>query len=64
MTTNPQPDPLLWSARKERAGRWAASELRGDPALGAEKETEAALAAEPDERARPSLGRLNRHSKG
>jgi hypothetical protein len=40
----------LWAARKERARRWlTAGAMRGYPALSAEDETEATLAAEPPE---------------
>lgn len=39
--------PLLDSARKERAKRWVGTDLRSYPALSAEEETEATLAAEP-----------------
>jgi hypothetical protein len=45
--TDPQPDPLLDSARRERARRWLSTDLRGYPTLSAEEETEATLAAEP-----------------
>jgi hypothetical protein len=41
-----QPDPLLDSARRERAVRWLSTE-HGHPTLSAEEETEATLAAEP-----------------
>jgi hypothetical protein len=47
MTTDPHPDPLIDSARKERARRWASTELHGYPTLSAEEETETTLAAEP-----------------
>jgi len=41
-------DEELWAARKERARRWAqAGGSRGYPALAAEDETAATLAAEP-----------------
>ena len=43
------PDPLLDSARRERAKRWVGTDLRGYPALSAEEETEETLAAEPKE---------------
>ena len=49
MTSDSQPDPLLWSARKERARRWLHTDLRGYPTLSAEEETEETLAAEPKE---------------
>jgi hypothetical protein len=47
------PDESLWAARRERARRWlqAGADLRGYPALGAADETEATLAAEPNEKA-------------
>src|SRR5262245_60097331 len=35
MTTDPQPDPLLDSARKECAKRWLHADLHGYPALSA-----------------------------
>jgi hypothetical protein len=41
--------PLLDSARRERARRWARTELKGYPTLSAEDETEATLAAAPTE---------------
>jgi hypothetical protein len=50
MTTDQ--DPLLWSARRERARRWVGTDLRGYPTLSAEEETEETLAAEPPEPAR------------
>jgi hypothetical protein len=41
-------DEELWAARKECARRWAqAGAARGYPALAAEDENEATLAAEP-----------------
>jgi len=40
-------DPLLDSARRERARRWLGTDLRGYPTPSAEEETEATLAAEP-----------------
>jgi hypothetical protein len=45
-------DDELWAARKERARRWAKAGggLHGYPALSAEQETEATLAAESPER--------------
>jgi hypothetical protein len=43
------PDPLLDSARRERAIRWLNTDLHGYPTLRAEEETEATLAAEPKE---------------
>jgi hypothetical protein len=46
--TNDQ-DLDLWRARRERARRWAGSDLRGYPALSPEEETEETLAAEPPE---------------
>jgi hypothetical protein len=33
-------DPLLWSARRERARRWLSTDLRGYPTLSAEEEAE------------------------
>ena len=39
----------LDSARRERACRWAHTDLRGYPTLSAEEETEATLAVEPKE---------------
>ena len=50
MTDTNKPDPLLWPARKERARRWAASDLRGYPALSVDEETEETLAAKPEEK--------------
>jgi hypothetical protein len=44
-------DAHLWATRKERARCFATAELRGYPALGAEEETEATLAAAPPEKA-------------
>ena len=49
MTAGPKPDPLLWSACKERARRWVGTDLRGYPTLGADEETEETLAAAPTE---------------
>ncbi len=46
MTTD-KVDPLLDTVRKERARRWARTDLRGSPTLSAEEETEDTLAAEP-----------------
>ena len=46
MTTD-KPDPLLDSARRERAKRWAGSNLHGYPTLNADEETEETLAAVP-----------------
>jgi hypothetical protein len=46
MTTD-KVDPLLDSARRERARRWLSTDLRGYPTLRAEEETEETLAAEP-----------------
>jgi hypothetical protein len=46
MTTD-KLDPLLDSARRERARRWLNTDLRGYPTLSAEEETAATLAAEP-----------------
>jgi hypothetical protein len=45
-------DSDLWALRKARARRWAKAGggLHGYPALSAEQETEATLAAEPPER--------------
>jgi hypothetical protein len=45
-------DEQLWAARKERARRWstAGGSLHGYPALAANEETEATLAAKPPER--------------
>ena len=40
-------DPLLWSARRERAKRWLHTDLHGELTLSAEEETEETLAAEP-----------------
>jgi hypothetical protein len=48
MTTD-TPDPPLDSARRERAKRWAYTDLHGDPTLSAEEETVATLAAESAE---------------
>jgi hypothetical protein len=48
-STDQNPDPLLWSARKERARRWVGSGLSGYPALSEDEETEETLAAEPPE---------------
>jgi hypothetical protein len=39
--------PLLESAHRERAKRWAHTDLHGYPTLSAEEETEETLAAEP-----------------
>jgi hypothetical protein len=47
--TADKPDPLLDSARRERAKRWLHTDLRGYPTLSAEEETEATLAAAPKE---------------
>jgi hypothetical protein len=49
MTADSQPDPDLWAARRERARRWASSDLKGYPALSPDDETEETLAAEPPE---------------
>jgi hypothetical protein len=44
-------DEQLQAARRERARRWAsAPDMRGYPALAAEDETEATLAAAPAEK--------------
>ena len=45
-------DPALWAARRERAKRWAGSDLKGYPSLGPDEETEETLAAEPPEPAK------------
>ena len=42
-------DPLLESARRERALRWLHTDLRGYPTVSPEEETEETLAAEPKE---------------
>jgi hypothetical protein len=47
--TDPQPDPLLDSARRERALRWLNTDLRGYPTVSTEEETEETLAAAPKE---------------
>jgi hypothetical protein len=47
MTDNNKPEPLLWSARRERALRWLHTDLKGYPTLSAEDETEETLAVEP-----------------
>jgi len=49
----PTDNDSLWAARRERARRWlqAGQDLRGYPALAAEDETEATLAAAPPEKA-------------
>jgi hypothetical protein len=47
MITDDKPDPLLDSARRERAIRWLHTDLHGYPTLSAEAETEKTLAAEP-----------------
>ncbi len=55
------PDDSLWVARRERARRWlqAGTELRGYPALDADQETEAPLAAEPTKQAeKKPLGQM------
>jgi hypothetical protein len=44
-------DGQLRAARRERARRFASTELRGYPALPAEQETEETLAAEPTKQA-------------
>jgi hypothetical protein len=44
-------DESLWAARRERARRFASTELRGELALSAEQEIEATLAAAPAEKA-------------
>jgi hypothetical protein len=46
----PTDDPDLWAARKERARRFvqAGTGLHGYPALAADDETEATLAAAPE----------------
>ena len=41
----------LTAARRERARRWAHSDMRGYPALAPEDETEETLAASPPEKA-------------
>ena len=46
MTTEPQHDPELWAARRERALRWLHTDLKGYPTLSAEEETEETLAAD------------------
>ena len=43
------PDPLLESARRERAKRWLRTDLRGYPTVSAEGETEETLGAAPKE---------------
>jgi hypothetical protein len=48
-TADPHLDPLLESARRERARRWLSTNLHGYPTLSAEEETEETLAAEPRE---------------
>ena len=45
-TSDPKPDPLLASARRERAKRWLHTDLRGYPTLSADEETEETLAVE------------------
>ena len=60
MTTD-KVDPLLDSARRERARRWFHTDLRGYPTLRAEAETAATLAAEPKaEQVRKGEGRAGR----
>ena len=46
MVTN-EYDPLLSSARRERALRWLRTDLKGYPTLSTEAETKATLATEP-----------------
>jgi hypothetical protein len=46
-TPDPQPDPLLWAKRRERALRWLHTDLKGYPAVTVEDETEETLAASP-----------------
>jgi len=43
-------DEALRAARRERARRWAHSDMRGYPALAPEDETEETLAASPPEK--------------
>ena len=47
--TSDTPDPLLWSARKERALRWLHTDLKGYPTVSAEEETEETLTVAPKE---------------
>jgi hypothetical protein len=37
----------IWAKRRERARRWAHSDMRGYPVVPLEEETEETLAAEP-----------------
>lgn len=56
MTEHTPEQEALWAARKERARRWAGTELKGYPALDVEAETEETLKAEPPEQEKKRRG--------